>query len=98
MVYMDKTVRGHVHRTARTLPVTERMEPVTLVALTVSMVITVRIVSIKYTHNFFAVSIVLRNEKFIKFYIRTSIAQIRPECYKTLSCSTQLSIKFQLFM
>ena len=65
MVIMDKTVRCHVHRTARTLPVTEIMEPVTLVALTVSMVITVRIVSIKYIHNFSAVSIVLRNEKFI---------------------------------
>ena len=70
---MDKTVRGHVHRTARTLPVTERMELVPLVALMDSMVMTVRIVSIKYT--FFRCFHCSRNKKFIKLYIRTAIAQ-----------------------
>ena len=106
MVYMDKTVRGHVHRTAGILPVTERMEhvlkdvwmvytdktalyhvhrtagippvtekvvPVPLVVMTVSMVMTVRIVSIKYT--IFRCFHCSRNEKFIKLYIRTAIAQ-----------------------
>ena len=80
MVYMDKTVRGHVHRTARTLPVTERMEPVLLVALTVSMVMTVRIVSIKYT--FFRCFHCSRNEKFYKTLYTSSNSTIRPECYK----------------